>query len=1853
MADFDEIRGALASAQADREAVVDGVANIRERLRAIAKREVELNRVFSDQNEQLEAERRRLSEERARAEAQLASALERQTRVKGTEAELINQFAVFTDPRREVTRLRDDIPILLMPVRLETRFKTTIADGVASNQLWVRIYPDDCWVDSFDPLLTENEATDAKTYWIGIWKAGGIEDQERAAWRTLAGSHSSGRAGYILSQFQPLNLANKPAKQNSQDVILTIATQTPLAASEETAAATFWRDAWLADGNATKTASAQTALETAVGQARAAQIIAEYQPVNFADPIAAGFTRDQVNVSVATVIFGPIDTKQSAWSRAPRINILPERFIFVGFIGGSASVVQVGNTVPPLLTVGPDPSAPKEEQIRHDENGNVVVPDDMKWMTDFDRAVENGMGLRIPLNVDQAQRGFDRVIVLGLRFGSDPERAKTELETLFKHHSFSAAGFSVVTQGTPTNNTEAVNAGFDRFEDPDESFDDLKQPLFTTTANSLDKKDGQWIAEYLGIDPALFANVHNAGGSDQLTERAMNIALWPATLGYWMESMMAPVFTRNGIEQTRDFFNRHVVASGAIPAIRIGSQPYGILASTVFSRMQWLNQDQTGFSGEPTLAYLRRLYPILLGINSDWTAFLDDVSFVSKPGDPHKILLDIIGLHPGSVEWSQRYAESLDTVFNRLNLLGFGGLIQALVLAAQHEAAHDIVKRLAGAAVVRPLILDKVFSGVHNELSGGVVDDKPLSETLLIRSYTEAGQNYIQWLIEAAQTSFDALYQQTGFKDDKLPTALLFILLRHALQLGYHDVSIRAGIDAGVLTAQTAAQARIDNPFLHIRESVTVSESRYEQLYAVEPAITGNSIQPVHEFITGSLANLTFAFYLRDMLAALERLKIQPTARLERAFADHVDCCSYRLDPWLLGIVNYQLSLMRNIAENSEGSPRQGIYLGAYAWLENVKPENKILTPVVLRDPDLITDFGSETEPPLVRDSTNEGFIHAPSLNQAVAAAVLRNGFISNASPENRQTMAINLTSERVRTALTLLEGIRAGQGLADLLGYQFERGLHDRHGLAEVDQFILKLRRVFPLRADHLKSTQPAPGVSIEAIEARNVIDGLALVQQMKTPGNGTYPFGKEGLPTTLSQAQLDAINAEAERLVDSHDAVADLALSEGVYQAVLGNYDRAASTYDAFARAQFPPEPDIIRTPLNGIGLTHRVGLHLRAGADPNSSPVAGVVMTPRAQAEPALNEWLASVFPPLDQVACEVTFKEAASGLEKTNAVTLLDLELQPADLIAIIQDGNDQAMGELDDRITRHAVKTFGPRPDAPIKIQYFEGTPFSIFKLLPLVRNLRRLTTRSRALKATDLTIANEATSGDDSQPFVNIQRLQLVHDAMVTLRGDLATFQAKLEGPLSDLENRKGEILSDADQYVDDLVELLARSSAFVVAEAGWGFAYEFRSRVFATILRRAAELVTRWNDKLTEFNTLLAAEAALPATATDAERFDLLRRAEQAISTVPISPLTTPAALRNDLVNTKQPAFVAKHTQFVNARNTTRTKVTDLLVAVKGLLPVAAFDPVELSFTAEEDEFVLFTQDAVAIAKRVIGEFDGRLAVCDDLFTQHDDAADAATKVELLDQAAKALLGEDFRIFPEFLFSANRGDEFENALNASRSKELFKFLTNPTDPNQLPEDFPVDTWLYGVARVREKMYAWEQTMMFAGALGQTEPQLEAIQLPFIPDDRWLGLEFPPELKLDRDRLLYTAHFAAPFNKAARQCGLLLDEWNETIPASDLDTGITFHHDRPNCEAPQAMLLVTPSAFRGAWQFQDLLDAINETFDLAKQRAIEPRRIDQSAYAPLLPATIMASQFVQLTIAANLALNNAVVKVLE
>jgi hypothetical protein len=166
---------------------------------------------------------------------------------------------------------------------------------------------------------------------------------------------------------------------------------------------------------------------------------------------------------------------------------------------------------------------------------------------------------------------------------------------------------------------------------------------------------------------------------------------------------------------------------------------------------------------------------------------------------------------------------------------------------------------------------------------------------------------------------------------------------------------------------------------------------------------------------------------------------------------------------------------------------------------------------------------------------------------------------------------------------------------------------------------------------------------------------------------------------------------------------------------------------------------------------------------------------------------------------------------------------------------------------------------------------------------------------------------------------------------------------------------------------------------------------------------------------------------------------------------------------------------------------------------------------------------------------------------------------------------------------------------------------------------------------------------------MLSGALGRLEPQLTPLQFPYVSNDSWLAADLPKAPRSDEERLLYTACFAEPYGKGSWQCGLLLDEWTEVIPTNQATTGLTFHYDRPNSEPPQAMLLVTPAAANGAWEWEDLVGAVHDALDLTKLRALEPIHFDGTPYASFLPATIMASAYRPLTIAANLALNNGLV----
>jgi hypothetical protein len=1825
MAEFNDIRQQLTDARNSKAETQQSLTTAKERLSRITREKEQLQRGYDSNNPQHVTRLEELNKQLSSTTETVTNLKKDLTEKAGSITDISKQFKLFIDPRENINRLDDAFPFLLLPVRIETRFKTT--------QLWIRIFPDDCAVDTFEKLLSETEVKNANSYWGRLWQAGGVDADERAAWRTLVSSHGSGRASYIIDQYKPVNATDKPVKVKPTDIILVVSAAV---LPDKTAWTNYWISLLTAAGNEAAETTAYTDLVTAVGATTAAQGLKDYLPMDFA---ALSLLYKSDTTVTTSVVFLQLpapdstDTKLQSWSQAPHVNVMPDCFVVSGYRNGAVVFEVAGSQIPSPLIVGPDPNAAPGDQFTQDVNGDMVVSDDIRWMIDFEDACNKGLGFKIDLTPIQLREGFDTIFALGVRLSNDEQKGAALLEELFDHHRLSRKGLSVLKQGTATNNTDTTAAGHQNLDDADESFDELKQAqLFTVETDPFLKKDGQLLAESLGISYESLYKVKNAGFTDQQESKAMNTALWPATMGYMMETMMQPVFSENDIISTREFFNRYISGRGAVPAIKIGKQPYGILPVATFSNLPWLSGKTVPGIAANNHPYIPRLYEVLKKIDADWAPLLDQVSWIGKTGDAHQLLLDVVGLNPSSVEYYQRNAESVEELFNRLNLMGFGGLVVGIIIAAGYmQSGIDLLKKFGHNGPGQPDILNKLFLQSQNLLKGPVIDDQPLSEKDFIRKYTPDpnGVNYLQWLITAAETSHDTLRKQAGFTGDKIPAALLYHVLHHALDLSYVEVSLLLFQQAALLTPAQVSSSKIEPAFLHISQQAKQTESRWQYLYATEPKITGANDLLVGDYIPKIIKTDVATQYLHEQLKSLELLKDIPTARLERLFAEHIDCCSYRLDAWKNGILNYQLSLMRSNGQEY----KKGTYIGAYGWLENVHSENKVLTEVNLdNDPELKDIFIKDQKTTLVKDNTNGGYILAPSLNHAVTASVLRNGYMTNDNPD---ALRINLSSERVRKALSVVEGMRGGQALSALLGYYFERGLHEAHPGVELDYFIYQLRKAFPLAANKNKDTllDAAALSSVEAIEANNVVDGLALIEQIRISGIGTYPFGKALAPLD-NAAQGSAIQAEVLQIMDLNDAVADMALAESVHQVVQGNYDRGAATLDTYSKGNFPPVPDVIQTPRSGVHLTHRVGLHFETGLNP------ALEITPRAKAEPAVNKWLKGMIPAVADIVCTVSYNAVTD--EEISAATL---GLEPVDLLYLVNTDNEPAMTDLDDRINRFILDKLTVRPDTAVSINYMKriAGKVSFFELAPLMNSLRHLLLHSRPLTANDIVLSNNAQQQSDQAQSLDMSRLQLSYDRLESIRAnELTTYSAGITPLVADTVANRGVILSTIDTLCNDLVKILSAVGQSGIPQAGFGFIYDRKKQLFINLLNKLNELITRWDERLMNFDNLLADYAGL---ATADEKFDLLLKARRYITANPEVLLpVNPDDFRDELL-TGRTTFKNKRDSFNNQLNTTERSLSAFLNNVKTLLPITEFDQIPFDVTAIEDLIIVFANDLAAKATALTTDLQNRLTTAASLLTDAAAVTEGKARVDLLLQAVKQLFHEDFKVVPSFTMPADKADEWANSYGATN--QLLDYLINT---NKV--DFPVDEWLYGVARVREKMYHWENTIILAEAFGSAERNLQPVQLPYNTTDSWLALSYPPDYVIESDRLLYTAHYAVPFDKSKPQCGLLLDEWTEVIPSRDETIGVAFHYDRPNSEPPQVMLLAMPSDFRGAWQWQDLVNILRETLDMAKKRAIEPAHIDSQDYARFLPAVVSSMTVHPLTPSLNFAFNNNIQEIL-
>jgi hypothetical protein len=1246
-----------------------------------------------------------------------------------------------------------------------------------------------------------------------------------------------------------------------------------LTEDEIVAAAIYWTEVWRAGGDAARELGAWRALMRKYGAPRAAWIVRVYRPNNEFDA-SGNSNRPAAPLQDTEVLdpaptFDPYDAKQDSWSRAPRVTTLPDRFVAMGFIGNEKVFEHEGNPIPDPLIVGPNPALPAHEGFGATAEG-FDVDAEMRWMVDFEEAVRVGMGMRIRLN-PPAAGGVDRLLVLGLRLSSDATEGQALLESLIEAHHYSADGFSVVPQGTATNNTGAGGAGFRSFDlGDDDSFHlELGKPLFANEPDWQQQRDGQHLAEALGINPDVFHHIQFSDGFDHRDARAMNTALWPATLGYFLEEMMEPLFAEETLHQTRQFFLQHVSGRGPVPAIRDGTQPYGILPTSALSRWRY---PSAIIGNQIIYPFEKYLYDVLMRLDQEWNKLVPRISHAGRAGDAQQNLLDILGLHASSAEFYRRFAVSLEQLHNMLKLQQFDPVALNLDMFLRN-AWFGIAQDFGADVGERPNILTTIFYQAQTALTGPLVDDAPLSETEAVQALSQDGENYLAWL---ATSPIDTIRRQDfGKQDDQNippPRALLYLMLRHAVMNAYWDAAWNF-----YFTAELTAQAPRQEPKILYVSADNPGQSKLAILYRPagelsekHPAVFPDATLTVAEQMSHPdiIRARLESQHLHEVREALTYLQQRPTQVLARAFSEHLDLCSYRLDAWLLGVVNQRLFELRGAGHDV----RQGIYLGAFGWLEQVRPE-QALQPFQGTAP---PEFLDPADPPLQVALDNGGYIHGPSLNHAVTAAVLRNAYITHADQDHASVAAVNLTSERVRTALAMVEGVQNGQELGALLGYQFERGLHDRYDQAEVDQFILKLREKFPLGGNRLHTTEDYE--PIEAIEARNVIDGLALIRHIQAADADAkvYPFGLDGLPVANPE-QAAAIKAEVGRLKDTMDAVSDLFIAESVYQAVQGNFDRAGAVLDALSKTENLPEPDIVRTPRSGVVMTHRLCLQFATDIpESQRNPYQGdIPLTPRAQAEPGVNRWLASLLgEEATAFVSKVVVIEEGAGpagedVEHTHTVSLKDLQLQPLDLLYILDQDLQPQQSELDSLIAFALKRREGLPQEASIRIEYTTPVPDKVtfFELMPLLTCLKSLVVDARALNAADLILPSDAAQDldpnatpDDNPKGWRVSDIQMrveaARDRLAELNTDLENAQHALLEPIPAAEDFA--IMRDA----------LMRAAAFGVQQAIPASAIEETMAAAQALSSQSAIVIQRITERLQAYEALLpiAEDASIDA---------------------------------------------------------------------------------------------------------------------------------------------------------------------------------------------------------------------------------------------------------------------------------------------------------------------------------------------------------------------------------------------------
>jgi len=1127
--------------------------------------------------------------------------------------------------------------------------------------------------------------------------------------------------------------------------------------------------------------------------------------------------------------------------------LLPDSFVAVGYVDDTVAFEVEGLEITGDLVIGPDlaTEVPDESVV---DGVTFLQSQQMDWAVDFDAALAAGLGIRVDLTTANLVEdgAVDDLFVFGVSQGDRAE----DFEALLLAHQFTN-GLGLLAPGSATKGTDTTRP-VDSAAEPE------LDALLATVVNGPQTAPVQTLTnpeDLLALDVGASTEIALGlsgtsplqeldGARDGLLERAqaMNDVLWPVTWGYFFSIGMSGIVTDSGVGELRNWVHDWLRGGSAFGTLQVDDQVYGIVPHVEIAASDHPHPTDLRGRLEDVVAWLRIL---------DWTSALQHVSSLN-PNTP--TASDASETGSSAVAGA---AQAYGSVPNPMGFRARTGVNRRTEIQADYESFKSLVyTNLEVKALPIKEYLESQLDAPPDPPLGP--PEPTVSLEVLI------------WQVAA-----DDLEANFNTADPDLALALATIRDDIVPLLEDHHKRVEApehfppGPGTGSETFPTNIQG--DGPPLTWKVHTQSSSSWTGPMVFSKPLTPHSPVPPpptdelaqwlddaaswiedpatyaepdpfpgqpmltqmvqrsgrvVHRWAPDYMAVeqarpwvVSGVRRLADMLTNEE--VADPGGELERLLAETLGLATHRLDAWHTALALQILGEMR-------ATRPTGVQIGCFGWLVDFRKD--------------------ETEDP------THGYVHAPSPNHAAAAAVLRSGWDVLGGPSAASTAAIDLSSRQVQRARWLLEGVRRGNDLADLLGQRFERSLHD-HGL---DRYIDDVR----IRVLAAAGSSDPPNA---------VVDGLMLARAFSEADDLTA--AETALEVNISgMTGGSQVRPHLEALAADLDACGDLLLAQSVYGLMSGGAASSAASLGAIGSGDAPIPPiEMVDTPRRARILTHRMVVPLPATSG-GSFPPAGTPawpddgLGPFASDAAHLDAWVRTLLPAPDLVSFAVDWIwEVPYGddIVQEVFVRLDELGLGALDAVYLASEAPTVEAGPLADWVRVHMLQRTPPKPDAaPYDEPTFQvrfddpqtsGAPhLSVHDWALLAQGVGELLRSARSLSAADLV---DTFDDDESAPALDpslTAGLPLwTEDQVIALHGQL---DAALPDPTDPTD-----VLDE--QQEADLVAIMLRLARFGFPKAvptqiaGDGLVDEGRSlfaavddRVDAIHKSRATE-TERWSE--------------------------------------------------------------------------------------------------------------------------------------------------------------------------------------------------------------------------------------------------------------------------------------------------------------------------------------------------------------------------------------------------------------------